>query len=77
LRTDPNVRDNTLGIPAFGQAIAINLSGTPSWSLKADLAGFEGNNNPDGVELIVIPTPWLCKMALFMPPMRGKFLAQS
>jgi len=51
LGTNPNVRDNTLGIPAFGQAIAINLSGTPSWSLKADLADFEGNNNPDGGEV--------------------------
>ena len=51
LGTHPDVRDNTLGVPAFGQAIAINLSGTPSWSLKADLANFERDNNPDGGEV--------------------------
>lgn len=48
LGTNPDVRDNTLGVSAFGQAIAINLTGTPSWSPVADLADFERDNNPDG-----------------------------
>jgi len=48
LRARPDVRDNTLGVSAFGQTIAINLSGTPSWSPVTDLADFERDNNPDG-----------------------------
>jgi hypothetical protein len=51
LGTNPDVRDNTLNIPTFGQAIAIDLSGTPSWSPIADLADFERDNNPDGGEV--------------------------
>jgi len=46
LGTNPEAR-TTLGVSDFGQVIAINLSGTPSWTTVADIAAFEAENNPD------------------------------
>ncbi len=51
LGASPSERDNQLGVPEFGQLIAINnLNGTggSSWSGLADLAEYEGLYNPDG-----------------------------
>ncbi|HEY9691487.1 MAG TPA: ScyD/ScyE family protein [Oculatellaceae cyanobacterium] len=51
LGANPSQRD-TLGIPDFGQLLAINdLNGGSSWTRVADLAGYEGANNPDGANV--------------------------
>ncbi|MEA5620007.1 ScyD/ScyE family protein [Cronbergia sp. UHCC 0137] len=47
---NPEIR-TTLGISEFGQVIAIDLSGTPSWENIADIAAFEAENNPDGGDI--------------------------
>ena len=49
LGSNPDDRDNQLGIPDFGQLIAINnFNGGGSWTRLADFAAYEGLNNPDG-----------------------------
>lgn len=53
LAGNPANRDNILGIPDFGNLIAINdFNGGASWTRVADLAAYEGQYNPDGTDVI-------------------------
>jgi hypothetical protein len=55
LGANPSQRD-ILGVPDFGQLLAINdLNGGASWTRVADLAGYEGLNNPDGTNVDTNP----------------------
>lgn len=53
LAGNPANRDNILGIPDFGNLIAIDdFDGRASWTRLADLAAYEGEYNPDGTDII-------------------------
>jgi hypothetical protein len=56
LAGNPNDRDNLLGIADFGQLISIDdLNEGSAWTQVADLAAYEGLNNPDGGDIISNP----------------------